>query len=195
MTHDPVVLRHDDTIAVALNKMAVGGFRHIPIVEDGRPVGVVTARDVFRHLAQIDRVTSSRPSAVVVLADDLIWATRLVEAIERRRGRAAPLPSTARPRLAARRWPAPTWRSSTSTARALRRGRGDRARRAGAGLGSSRSASTTTSPLRKRALAARCERVYAYRKLFDDGPERSRWLSCDTARPSERRSTEAIGPR
>ena len=39
MTRDPVVLRHDDTIAVAINKMAVGGFRHIPIVEDGRPTG------------------------------------------------------------------------------------------------------------------------------------------------------------
>lgn len=53
MTRDPVVLRHDDTIAVALNKMAVGGFRHIPIVDGQRlPTGVVTARDVFRHLAR-----------------------------------------------------------------------------------------------------------------------------------------------
>ena len=52
MTHDPVVLRHDDTIAVAINKMAVGGFRHIPIVEHGRPIGLVSARDVFRHLAE-----------------------------------------------------------------------------------------------------------------------------------------------
>ena len=50
MTRDPVVLRHDETIAVAINKMAVGGFRHIPIVEDGRPMGVITARDVFHHL-------------------------------------------------------------------------------------------------------------------------------------------------
>jgi len=52
MTHDPVVLRHDDAIAVAIHKMAVGGFRHIPIVEDGRPTGVVSARDVFAHLAR-----------------------------------------------------------------------------------------------------------------------------------------------
>jgi signal-transduction protein with cAMP-binding, CBS, and nucleotidyltransferase domain len=52
MTRDPVVLRHDDTVAVAINKMAVGGFRHIPIVENGRPTGIVTARDVFRHLAE-----------------------------------------------------------------------------------------------------------------------------------------------
>ena len=52
MTADPVVLRHDDPIAVAIHKMAVGGFRHIPIVEDGVPTGVVTARDVFAHLAR-----------------------------------------------------------------------------------------------------------------------------------------------
>jgi CBS domain-containing protein len=53
MTRDPVVLRHDETIAVAINKMAVGGFRHIPIVDDGRPVGVVAARDVFRHILRV----------------------------------------------------------------------------------------------------------------------------------------------
>ena len=52
VTPDPVVLRHDDPIAVAIHKMAVGGFRHIPIIEDGRPTGVVTARDIFHHLAQ-----------------------------------------------------------------------------------------------------------------------------------------------
>jgi signal-transduction protein with cAMP-binding, CBS, and nucleotidyltransferase domain len=50
MTPDPVVLRHDDTLAVAIHKMAVGEFRHIPIVDDGRPIGVVAAADVFRHL-------------------------------------------------------------------------------------------------------------------------------------------------
>lgn len=51
MTHDPVVLRSGDPVAVAINKMAVGGFRHVPIVNDGVPVAVVSARDVFRHLA------------------------------------------------------------------------------------------------------------------------------------------------
>lgn len=51
MTRDPVVLRHDDPIAVAIHKMAVGGFRHVPIVDDGRPTGVVSARDVFRHIS------------------------------------------------------------------------------------------------------------------------------------------------
>jgi CBS domain-containing protein len=50
MTHDPVILRSGDPVAVAIHKMAVGGFRHVPIVKGGRPVGVVSARDVFRHL-------------------------------------------------------------------------------------------------------------------------------------------------
>ena len=52
MTPDPVVLRHDDPIAIAIHKMAVGGFRHIPILDGGRPTGVVTARDIFHHLAE-----------------------------------------------------------------------------------------------------------------------------------------------
>ncbi|HEY7522805.1 MAG TPA: CBS domain-containing protein [Candidatus Limnocylindrales bacterium] len=51
MTRDPVVLRAGDTIAVAIHKMAVGGFRHVPIVDGDRPLGVVSARDVFRHVA------------------------------------------------------------------------------------------------------------------------------------------------
>ena len=51
MTGDPVVLRREDPVAVAIHKMAVGGFRHVPIVDDGRPIGVVSAKDVFRHLA------------------------------------------------------------------------------------------------------------------------------------------------
>ena len=50
MTPDPVVLRREDTLAVAIHKMAVGEFRHIPIVDDGRPIGVVSAADVFRHV-------------------------------------------------------------------------------------------------------------------------------------------------
>lgn len=51
MTPDPVVLRSGDPVAVAIHKMAVGGFRHVPIVKGGVPVAVVSAKDVFRHLA------------------------------------------------------------------------------------------------------------------------------------------------
>lgn len=51
MTADPVVLRRNDPVAVAIHKMAIGGFRHVPIVDDGLPIGLISARDVFRHLA------------------------------------------------------------------------------------------------------------------------------------------------
>ena len=78
MTPDPVVLRHDDPIAIAIHKMAVGGFRHIPIIEDGRPTGVVTARDVFHHLAETLELTAR----VAVLAQDLIWPDRLAAPVE-----------------------------------------------------------------------------------------------------------------
>ncbi|MGI8926833.1 MAG: CBS domain-containing protein [Tepidiformaceae bacterium] len=47
MTHDPVVLREDDSMAVALNKMGAGGFRHIPLLRDGKLVALVTANDVM----------------------------------------------------------------------------------------------------------------------------------------------------
>jgi CBS domain-containing protein len=51
MTADPVFLRDDDDVAVALNKMSVGGFRHIPLLQGGIPTAVVSIRDVFRHIA------------------------------------------------------------------------------------------------------------------------------------------------
>ena len=50
MTPDPVVLRGNDSVAVAIHKMAVGGFRHIPLVEDGLATGVVSGRDIFHEL-------------------------------------------------------------------------------------------------------------------------------------------------
>jgi CBS domain-containing protein len=60
MTTDPVVLRPDDSVAVAIHKMAVGGFRHIPLVDDGRATGIVTARDLFRHILKLTRLSLAR---------------------------------------------------------------------------------------------------------------------------------------
>jgi CBS domain-containing protein len=47
MTKDPVVLREDDTMAHALNKMGDGGFRHIPVVRGTELVGMITVRDIM----------------------------------------------------------------------------------------------------------------------------------------------------
>ena len=51
MTPDPECLCFDDEIVFALNKMTVGGFRHVPILdEDGVPTAVVSMRDVVDHI-------------------------------------------------------------------------------------------------------------------------------------------------
>ncbi len=51
MTADPVILREDDVLAVALHKMSIGGFRHIPFVAGGRAARVVSIQDVFRYIS------------------------------------------------------------------------------------------------------------------------------------------------
>lgn len=51
MTPDPDVLSVRSTVAYALNKMSVGGFRHVPVVDDEhRPAFVVSVRDVVEYL-------------------------------------------------------------------------------------------------------------------------------------------------
>ena len=50
MTPSPVTLPPDAPIPFALNKMDIGGYRHVPIVEDDRLLGLVSAHDVLREL-------------------------------------------------------------------------------------------------------------------------------------------------
>jgi DNA-binding NarL/FixJ family response regulator len=116
----------------------------------------------------------SRP-VVVVLADDLIWQTRLTDILEgigarvdRRRGAldealaeadALVVDLTARTYDAI----AAIEQGSAAGLRVLAVGQHDDA------------------ALRKRALAAGAERVYAYRKLFEDGPATLvAWLGAKT---------------
>lgn len=51
MTPDPETLSVHAPLAYVLNKMAVGGFRHVPVVDDEhRPYGVISVRDVVTFL-------------------------------------------------------------------------------------------------------------------------------------------------
>jgi len=52
MTADPVTLETNDKIAFALHKMNVGGYRHIPILFEGKLVGVISIRDILRYLTE-----------------------------------------------------------------------------------------------------------------------------------------------
>lgn len=52
MTADPVTLETNDKIAYALHKMNVGGYRHVPILFDGKLAGVISIRDILRYLTE-----------------------------------------------------------------------------------------------------------------------------------------------
>ncbi|MBR9974347.1 MAG: CBS domain-containing protein [Bacteroidetes bacterium] len=53
MTTHPQALNDDDTIAYALNFMDLGGYRHIPLVnEHFEPVGLVSVKDIVSYLVQ-----------------------------------------------------------------------------------------------------------------------------------------------
>lgn len=51
MTADPATIRTQDSIAYALHAMDLGGYRHLPIVdEDDAPSGIISVRDILRFL-------------------------------------------------------------------------------------------------------------------------------------------------
>ena len=47
MTRDPQTIDPDKPFVEALHLMHVSGFRHVPVVEDGRSIGMVSARDAL----------------------------------------------------------------------------------------------------------------------------------------------------
>ncbi|HOB61559.1 MAG TPA: CBS domain-containing protein [Candidatus Competibacteraceae bacterium] len=47
MTLDPMTAHPDQTFMYALHLMYEHGFRHVPVVENGRPLGMVSARDAL----------------------------------------------------------------------------------------------------------------------------------------------------
>ncbi|OGA50755.1 MAG: inosine-5-monophosphate dehydrogenase [Betaproteobacteria bacterium RIFCSPLOWO2_12_FULL_62_13] len=47
MTRDPQTIHPDKPFAHALHIMYEGGFRHVPVVEDGRPIGMISTRDAL----------------------------------------------------------------------------------------------------------------------------------------------------
>src|SRR3972149_2323009 len=51
MTRNPEVLKLDDVIAYAIHTMHLGGFRHVPLVDNEyRPVGIVSVKDVNDYI-------------------------------------------------------------------------------------------------------------------------------------------------
>jgi CBS domain-containing protein len=53
MTPRPETVTQDDTLAFALHKMDVGGYRHLPVMHGTEAVGVISVRDMLRHITQL----------------------------------------------------------------------------------------------------------------------------------------------
>jgi CBS domain-containing protein len=54
MTPGPETLRLGDPVAYALNKMSVGRFRHVPLVDkSGAPAGVLSVRDIVDFIVEL----------------------------------------------------------------------------------------------------------------------------------------------
>ena len=51
MTPNPESVEEDDSVAFAIHKMDIGGYRHLPVMKAGRPTGIISVRDLVRHLA------------------------------------------------------------------------------------------------------------------------------------------------
>jgi DNA-binding NarL/FixJ family response regulator len=114
---------------------------------------------------------------VIVLADDLIWSTRLIEHVKAAGADGAPVRTLGALNQALGAADAVI---VDLTARAydgivaVRRAAEGRKRVIAVGQ-------HDDADLRRRALAAGAEKVYAYRKLFEDGPATlARWLGTDT---------------
>lgn len=53
MTAPVELVKSSDSIAYVLNKMSIGGFRHVPIADDqGHVTGVISVRNILQYLAK-----------------------------------------------------------------------------------------------------------------------------------------------
>lgn len=55
MTRNPETVTATDTLAFALHKMDIGGYRHLPVLHEGLPAGVISVRDMLRHITRLCR--------------------------------------------------------------------------------------------------------------------------------------------
>jgi CBS domain-containing protein len=55
MTPRPETVSTTDTLNFVLQKMDAGGYRHVPVLEAGKPVSIISARDMLRFVTRLCR--------------------------------------------------------------------------------------------------------------------------------------------
>ncbi len=52
MTPQPVVVDPKDSISVAIRRMIDGGYRHLPVVHEGMPLGILSVKRIVHYLVE-----------------------------------------------------------------------------------------------------------------------------------------------
>jgi CBS domain-containing protein len=55
MTRNPETVEPHHTLAFVLHKMDCGGYRHVPVLENGHPVAMISVRDMLSHITRLCR--------------------------------------------------------------------------------------------------------------------------------------------
>lgn len=88
MTRELVTVKEEDDLALAESILRLGGIRHLPVVREGKLVGLVTQRDLLRSAAvrshkstrasdiMVREVTAVRPDTSLVQAAKIMLANK-----------------------------------------------------------------------------------------------------------------------
>jgi CBS domain-containing protein len=69
MTLNPITIHPDQSFLSALHLMYENGFRHVPVAENGRPLGMVSARDALElEAAEFETTMHRREHLRAILA-------------------------------------------------------------------------------------------------------------------------------
>lgn len=84
MTHELVTLQEGDDLALAEQTLRLGGVRHLPVVRDGKLVGLVTNRDLLRaaisHAPRATKISDvmTRDLTIAAPTTSLVQAARVM---------------------------------------------------------------------------------------------------------------------
>lgn len=64
MTPDPVVIGHEESVAVARKLFALKKIHHLPVVDEGKLVGILSSSDLHKLYLLQDHATATRSTTV-----------------------------------------------------------------------------------------------------------------------------------
>jgi CBS domain-containing protein len=85
MTRDPNALQEQDSIMVALHRMAVGNYRNVPIVDEGgRAIANLSVWEVMQHLSEMFAAgqTEAADNDLAALGQEPVAALSLLPCVE-----------------------------------------------------------------------------------------------------------------